>query len=152
MYDLLIKSHSGLRWVVLLLLLAAIAKAIGGLSSGRAFNANDKKLAMFSMITLHIQLLIGLGLYFMSPTVAAATNDMGAAMKDSALRFWAVEHISMMVIAIALVTIGYSKSKRANTDKAKFKSITTFYIVGLVLVLVSIPWPFRQEGIARLWF
>lgn len=152
MYDILLKSHSGLRWIVLALLLAAIVKSIGGLNSGRAFGDNDKKLALFSMITLHIQLLLGLALYFTSPTVAEATGDMGAAMHVPHLRFWAVEHISMMIIAIVLITLGYSKSKRAANDKGKFRFITIYYIIGLIFILASIPWAFREIGIARPWF
>ena len=152
MYELLVRSHSGLRWVVLVLLLLAIAKAFAGWMNGRPYTEGDKKIMLFSLITVHLQLVIGLILYFLSPTVEVALSDMSAAMKSSALRFWAVEHISMMVLSIVLITIGYSRSKRASNDLSKFRRIAIFYTIGLLLILASIPWPFRADGIARAWF
>ena len=152
-YDVLLKAHSGLRWIVLVLLIAAIAKSIGALSSKRGFTDGDKKIALFALIVTHLQLVIGLVLYFISPLIKGAMYDMGAAMKSNVLRFWAVEHLSLMILAIILITIGYSSSKRAKTDLKKFKRLAVFYTIGLVLILVSIPWPFREEiGAGREWF
>lgn len=152
MYEILTRSHSGLRWIVLALLIAAIVKSIGGISSGRSFGEGDRKLVLFSMVVLHIQLIIGLIMYFMSPNVEVALADMGSAMKNPALRFVAVEHISMMILAIALVTFGYSRAKRASNSISKFRRIAIFYTIGLILILAAIPWPFRAEEIAKPWF
>lgn len=152
MYEILTRSHSGLRWVVLVLLIAAIAKSIGGISSGRAFNEGDRKLVLFSMVVLHVQLILGLIMYFMSPNVEAALADMGEAMKRPMLRFVAVEHITMMILAIAIVTFGYSRAKRAADSVSKFRRIAIFYTIGLILILAAIPWPFRAEEIAKPWF
>lgn len=144
-YDFLIKSHSGLRWIILILLLASIVLAFGGRSNGKPF-ANNKKVYMFTMISVHIQLLIGLILYFISPVVKMALSNFGAAMKISPLRFAALEHLVMMLIAVALITIGYSKSKKAADDSKKHKAIFLFYTIALIVILASIPWPFRGWG------
>ncbi len=152
MYNILLRSHSGLRWVLLGLLLTAIFRSVSGMSSGRKFEALDDKLSLFSLISAHIQLLLGLTLYFISPLVKAAMEvGMGAAMKDSMLRFWLVEHIFGMIIGIALITIGRIAAKKAATDKEKFKKIAIYFGLGLFLILATIPWPFR-EHLGRGWF
>ncbi|MCB0755630.1 MAG: cytochrome B [Flavobacteriales bacterium] len=151
MYEILLRSHSGLRWIVLILVLGAIIRALTNMSSGK-FTALDDKLSLFSLISAHIQLLLGLGLYFISPFVKAAMEmGMGAAMKDSVMRFWLVEHIFGMVIGIALITIGRIAAKKATDDKTKFKKIAFYFGVGLLIILATIPWPFR-EVLGRGWF
>lgn len=152
MYNILLRSHSGLRWVLLAIVLTAIFRSISGISSGKKFEALDDKLSLFSLITAHIQLLLGLTLYFISPLVSAAKElGMGAAMKDAVLRFWLIEHIFGMVIGIALITIGRIAAKKAATDKEKFKKIAIYFGVGLLIILATIPWPFR-EALGRGWF
>jgi len=151
MYTGLLHTHSLLRWVFLLLLITVIVKAWGGMKSKRAFTAGDKKLVLMTVITAHVQLLIGVMLYMSSPIVKTALNDMGAAMKDSLLRFWAVEHISAMVLAIILITIGHASAKRADNDAAKFKKLFIFFLIGLVIILATVPWPFQQMHAFRGW-
>jgi hypothetical protein len=148
-YNFLIKSHSGLRWIILLLMLASIVMAFGGRSNGKPF-ASNKKVYMFTMISVHIQLLVGLILYFISPVVKLALNNFGAAMKSAPLRFASLEHLVMMLIAVALITVGYSKSKKALDDSKKHKSIFVFYTIALIVILAAIPWPFRGWG--HGWF
>ena len=122
------------------------------LSSGRAYDSSDNKLSLFAMMAVHIQLLLGFGLYFTSPLVRAAMEGgMGAAMKDSVLRFWSVEHIFGMVIGITLITIGRIASKKATDDKAKFKKTLTYFSFGILIILATIPWPLR-EFLGRGWF
>lgn len=151
MYEILLRSHSGLRWIVLVLVVAAIARAFTNMSSGK-FTVLDDKLSLFSLIAAHTQLLLGLGLYFISPLVKAAMQaGMGEAMKDSVLRFWLVEHIFGMIVGIALITIGRVAAKKATEDGAKFKKIAVFFTLGLLIILATIPWPFR-EAIGRGWF
>lgn len=145
MYNGLLHAHSGLRWVVLILLVAAIYNAFSKKRSGR-WTPKDKKITLFAMVFTHLQLVIGLVLYFISPKVVFSDQTMG----DSVLRFFAVEHIVLMLIAIALITVGYSKAKRAISDSKKFGAVATFYLIGLILILASIPWPFRNLGAA--WF
>ena len=145
MYNGLLHAHSGLRWVVLVLLLAAIFNAFSK-KKGGIWTPKDKKVTLFAMIFTHIQLLIGLVLYFISPKVSFGEGMIS----DSILRFYAVEHLVTMLLAIALITIGYSKSKKAESDAKKFGAVATFYLIGLVLILAGIPWPFRIAGAG--WF
>lgn len=102
------------------------------------------------MITAHIQLLAGLILYLISDIVKTGLSDMGGAMKDPALRFWTVEHILGMVIAIALITLGRMGLKKADNDISKHKNIAIYFLIGLFILLISIPWPF--SAISRPWF
>ena len=145
MYNGLVHAHSGLRWIVLILLLAAIFNAFSKKNSG-SYSEGDRKLALFAMISTHVQFLIGIILYFISPLVVFA----GESMKNTVLRFYLVEHILLMLIAIALITVGHSKSKKATDAAAKFKAISVFYLIALILILAAIPWPFRIEGAG--WF
>lgn len=146
MYSMLTHAHSGLRWLVLLFLILAIANAANKMNKPQpSFGANDKRLGLFSLIFTHIQLILGLILYFMSPKVQFSAETMG----NSVLRFYTVEHISLMLIAIVFITIGYSKAKRQEGAK-QFKTTFKYYLIGLLLILVSIPWPFRNLGAG--WF
>jgi len=147
MYNILVHAHSGLRWIALLLILIAMFKAFSGMKNNKVFSAGDKKIALFTLISFHIQLLIGLVLYFMSPK----SQIIEGFMKNPMLRFYGMEHLIMMIIAIVLVTMGYSKSKKQTTDKAKHKKIAVFYTIALIIVLVAIPWPFRENLLAN-WF
>lgn len=130
-------AHSGLRWLVLILLLAAIFNALTKWKGGKTFQEGDRKLNLFTLIATHIQLLVGLGLYFISPNVVFDASSM----KDPQLRFFLVEHISLMILAIALITVGYSRAKRALEDGKKFKTTFLFFLIGLILILIAIPWP-----------
>ena len=151
MYEILLRSHSGLRWVLLALVLGAIFRSFTNKASGK-FTALDDKLTLFSLISAHIQGLLGLGLYFISPFVKAAMEaGMGAAMKETVLRFWLIEHIFGMIIGITLITIGRIAAKKAATDQEKFKKIAIYFTLGLLIILATIPWPFR-EALGRGWF
>jgi len=145
-YSLMVSAHSVWRWVVLILLLAAIFKAFSGWRGKKEFTSGDKKLAMFAMVFYHIQFLGGLILYFISPKVSFAAGFM----KDSIARFFAMEHILLMSISMVLLTMGYSKSKRIIESDKKFKKIFVYYLISLLIVLASIPWPFRALGAG--WF
>lgn len=138
MHNILVHAHSGLRWIVLILLLTSIFNAFSKKKSGK-YTEGDRKLALFTMISTHTQFTIGLILYFISPLVVFS----GASMKNSIQRFYLVEHISLMLVAIVLVTIGHSKSKKAVEAASKFKAISIFYLLALILILAAIPWPFR---------
>ena len=151
MHEILLRSHSGLRWILLILVLGSIFRAVSNMSSGK-FTALDDKLSLFSLITAHVQLLLGLGLYFISPLVEAAmAAGMCEAMKSTVMRFWLVEHVFGMVIGIALITVGRIAAKRATEDNAKFKKIAVYFSIGLLIILATIPWPFR-EVLGRGWF
>jgi hypothetical protein len=123
-----------------------------GRSGGKTFSAGDRKLSLFTMISAHLQLVLGGLLYMVSDVVQSAIANMGAAMKNPVARFWAVEHLLTMIIAIALLTIGHIKAKKAATDLEKFKTLSVWFTIGLILILASIPWPFRAVGLDRGWF
>ncbi|MEL7161164.1 MAG: cytochrome B [Bacteroidota bacterium] len=146
LYTIVKHTHSGLRWVVLALLIAAIVKAFGKRRGGTVYPGKDK-LALFAMISVHVQLLLGLVLYlWLSPYVSFEGDVMG----NRLTRFYTVEHLTGMLIGIALVTIGYSKAKRQAELNAGWKSISVWYFLGLLLIIASIPWPFR-EGLNGSW-
>jgi len=102
---------------------------------------------LFTMITFHTQLLLGLALYFTSEKVQFVEGWM----KETIYRFYGMEHLSGMLLAIVAITIGHSKSKKGADDAAKFKAIKVWYVLALILVLAFIPWPFRTE-LGAGWF
>jgi len=136
MYSTLLQIHSILRFVVLILVVIAIVSAFAGWFGRKEYTSTSKKINLFTLISAHTQLLVGLILYFVSPNVL--TSNMAAAMKDSTLRYWTVEHISMMIIAIVLVTVGYSKSKKAFGAVEKHRNIAIFYTLAAIIVVVAI--------------
>ncbi|MFT6748318.1 MAG: hypothetical protein ACJAQ1_000224 [Flavobacterium sp.] len=136
MYYFIQKFHSGWAYLALLFLVVAIVNAWLGVNAKKGFTKKDRSLALIALIVIHIQLLVGLILYFVSPLGKQALGNIS----DSALRLTALEHPLINIIAIILITIGWSKHKKAATDIAKFKSIAIFYTIGLVLILAKIPW------------
>ena len=147
MYTILQHAHSGLRWIVLLVLIVIIANAIAGLSQNRAFSVKDGKLVSAGTGIVHLQFLLGLILFFVSPRVQFSSETMS----NGLLRFFTVEHTVMMLIAVALVTIGSRKSRKAVSDKGRFSNILWWFLAGLVIMLAAIPWPFR-ESLGGSWF
>jgi uncharacterized protein YacL len=145
----LLHIHSLLRYILLIFILISIIKSFSGWFCKKQYLPSDKKVALFTLISAHLQLVIGLILYFVSPTVKVGLADIGAAMKDSGLRFWAVEHISMMIIAIVLITLGYSLAKRGKDDEAKHKRVAICFLFALIVVFLAIPWPW--SAVARGW-
>lgn len=136
MYKLFLETHSGFRYVVMILLIAALINAFAGWFGGRNYSKNNQRLNLFTLISAHIQLLLGIILYFLSPFVAL--NNMGAAMKDNTLRYWTVEHIFMMIIAIVLITVGYSKSKKLLNSAAKHRTIAVFFGLAFIIIIAAI--------------
>ena len=135
MYELLQKFHSGWAYLALVLLVFAVVNSALGSSSKKEFSPKDKKIALFGLIATHIQFLVGLILYFISPLGLSGFN-----MKDAALRLTSMEHPLINLIAIVLITIGWSKHKKVELGSDKFKKITIFYGIGLLLILSRIPW------------
>lgn len=136
MYTGLLHAHSYIAYLALILLVVASLNAIIGMTSNKEFKDGDRKLSLFALIFTHVQLLIGIILYFVSPLV----QSFSVAMKDSTLRLYALEHPLINIIAVVLITIGWSKHKKAATNKAKFKSIGIMYAIGTILILSRIPW------------
>lgn len=131
--------HSGVAYLVLLALTIVIIYALIGSLSGREFTEKDRKIAMIAFILSHIQLLAGLILYFVSPLGFSLLSG-GGAMADAASRLTALEHPLINIVAIVLITIGYSRAKKLEASRAKFRSIYMMYAIGFVLILSRIPW------------
>ena len=140
-------THSFLRWVILILLVVSLLKAFQGRSRGGEFHLKDGKFFMLTMVATHIQVLIGLILYFISPKVEAALNYDGGMMKNAVHRFWGMEHAFGMIVAIVLITIGYSSSKKITDTVKRYSKVAWFYLIAFLIIIITIPWPFRHVGI-----
>ena len=134
--------HSYWAYLVLFVLLLTTINSLVSYFGKKEFGARDFRLALFTLIVTHIQFLIGLVLYFISPFGASAIgeNGMGEVMKNASLRLYVVEHPTVMILTIVFVTIGYSKHKKKLTSTPKFKMLAIFYTIGLLLMLSRIPW------------
>ena len=152
MYKGLLHLHSVLRWVILLLLLVAIYKSYA--DRNKAFGPGHRKTGLFLMICADIMLLLGLYQWFAGDwgLKSIQANGMSVVMKNSVLRFYAIEHISAMIIAIILIHLGYSFGKKDVPDTLKHKRTLLYYGLALLIILISIPWPFRLVGAGRTWF
>lgn len=136
MYNILQKFHSGWAYIALLVLVIAVVNAIIGMLSKKEFTPKDRKIGLFGLIGIHVQLLAGIILYFVSPLGL----DSFGQMSDKALRLTSLEHPLINLIAIALITIGWSKHKKLTASESKFKTFSIFYGLGLLLILSRIPW------------
>ncbi len=140
-YSVMLFLHSWMRWAVVITAVLVIVQAFRGWSGGVAWDATKARFASWFVNTTSIQLILGLVLYgFLSPVTLQAFSDMGGAMKDSVTRFWAVEHMSVMLVAVALAHIGAGRIKKAADDQAKHRAAAIFFTIAIVLILVSIPW------------
>ena len=145
-YSIVLHFHSILRYFVLLLLIITIFKSLRGIRQGLNYNKSDQRFALLTMVSFHFQLLVGLILYFVSPKVLFSK----AMLHFDMFRFFTMEHISLMLIAIALVTTGYIKTKQSQNTNGYMK-ILVFYTLSLILVLLAIPWPIRIN-LGGAWF
>ena len=132
--------HSYWAYIVLIILVIAVVNAFVGIFKKKEFKSTDLRLGLFTLIVSHIQLLIGLAWYFMSPYFNQLTFNTSEVMKTKEIRLLALEHPVMMIIAITLITIGWSKHKKKTTSTAKFKTFAIFYGLALLLILSRIPW------------
>ncbi|UXX78829.1 hypothetical protein N7E81_15845 [Reichenbachiella carrageenanivorans] len=140
MYTIILYTHSWLRWVVLILALVNIYKSFVGFRGALPYGKSEKSLAASFVGTLHLTFVLGLILYFISPYAYQAFGGSESVMKNPTLRFWAVEHAFVMILAIAAASIGNAKAKRAATDPEKFKAQLIFFSIALILILSRIPW------------
>lgn len=150
MQTALLVVHSLLRWGVLLFGLWAVWNALTGVMGNRIWSANDKRSGLLFMTFCDIQLLIGLVLYFKGEWFGLLKDHFKETMQSPGNRFFAMEHMAMMILAWLLVHIGRSMVKKGRTDKSKHTRGLVFFGLALILILVSIPWPFRAN-IGRPW-
>jgi hypothetical protein len=150
-YPVVLGVHSYWRWVVLAAAVMVLVRAWQGWRSRRPWTPVDDRASRFFVVTFDMQVLIGLFLYVaLSPLTRAAFGNFGAAMGDSVMRFWAVEHIFGMLVAAAFVHIGRAKTRRPST-RDRHKTAVIFYGLALVAMLLTIPWPFMPAGRPLFW-
>jgi hypothetical protein len=141
MYALFLTLHSLVRWVVVVLAVVVVVRALLGWRRSNPWTELDNRLGLFFTIGLDVQVLLGVILYlFLSPLVGVAFQDFGAAMRDSELRYWGVEHIALMIIALVLAHAGRSIAKRASDAIEKHKRALIFYGLSVLIILLAIPW------------
>lgn len=151
LYNFTLLLHSWNRWIILIAGLLTIIFAIGGMLNKSDYKKNDRLISLIFISSLHLQLLIGILLYFvLSPITLQALSDFGAAMKENTIRYWAVEHSLVNLMAIAIAQVGSILVKRKLTNRAKFKSTLIWNIIALVLILAMIP--MGMMGVDRPWF
>ena len=126
--------HSGFRYVVMILVLVAIIQSLAGWLGRKPYTEGNRKINLFALISAHTQLLIGLVLYFLSPFVQFNAGTM----KDATTRYWTVEHISMMIFAIILITVGHARAKRIALPEFKHRAIAIYYILALLVIVLAI--------------
>ena len=140
MYETILKLHSYWAYLVFLILILASGNALFKSISGKEYSAKDFRISLFTLIVSHIQLLIGLVLYFISPRFDLWSELGGSVMGNELARLYLVEHPLVNIIAVTLITIGYSKHKKKLTSASKLKVLAVFYCIALVLILSRIPW------------
>lgn len=148
----LVHVHSVGRWVVLLLLIFAILNSL--IAGNRPYIRTDNRLGLLLTIAADLMLLIGIYLWYAGDWgyKLIQTNGMSDVMKNATSRFYVLEHTLGMLIAIILIHIGKAQGKKAMSDKAKHRRTMIFYLVALLIILASIPWPFREIGAMRGWY
>jgi hypothetical protein len=147
MYTAVLFLHSWVRWAVLLFALLAIGRALSGAFGRRQWTPADDRAGMLFVTALDTQMLLGLLLYFaLSPITRAALSDFGAAMQNSGLRFWAVEHLFGMVVGVILAHRGRSRVRAMTDPVRKHRVAAVFFILACIAIAASIPWEGTPNG------
>ena len=139
-YGILLTLHNWPRWGVLQAAVAALVSAWSGWLGKRDYTSTDRTLGMFFTIVLDIQLLLGIILYFVSPLIQGVLSDFGSAMSVPELRFFGLEHVFYMVIAVIAAHVGSAMAKRANEPQKKFMRSALWFTLAVVIILIAIPW------------
>jgi len=141
MYSLLIFMHSWLRWILLLLGIIVIIKSYIGWFGNKTYLKSDRSMSIILVALFHTQLILGLLLYFLySPLVNSAFQNFGAAMKDSQLRYWAVEHSFLMILSIMIAQFGQIRIKKSHAAIAKHRNAAIYFTMAFILIISRIPW------------
>lgn len=142
MYETLINIHSYARWFVLFSLIYAILRSYWGVVSNLPFSRIDNLVRHGTATIAHIQLLIGVVLYFNSPIVKSFWANFATSSNTSNSIFFGLAHMLLMIVAIVFISVGSAKAKREQTDRKKFKLIANYFSLAVLIILISIPWPF----------
>ena len=149
----MVHLHNVLRWVLLVLLLWSIFKSYSGWKSKKIFTNGDKKIWLFTLISAHVNFLIGLYLLLAGRygVITSSRPEGSALMQDKFYRFFWIEHPTGMILAIILITLGNRMAKSNSNDTTKFRKAFWFFLIALIVILATIPWPWR-EIVGRPWF
>ena len=153
LYSALLHTHSVGRWIILLLLLFAILNSL--IAGNRPYIRTDNRLGLLLTIAADLMLVIGIVLWFLSDNWGfkqIQSAGFAAVMKDPTMRFFSVEHTLGMLIAVVMIHLGKAQGRKALSDRAKHRRTMIFYLVALLIILASIPWPFREIGVGRGWY
>jgi hypothetical protein len=152
MYNFLHHLHSIGRWFVLLLLIIAIFNSL--VAGRRPFIRTDARTGLILVVFTDIMVLVGIALWFLGSWgfQQVQSRGMSEIMKDPAARFFVVEHFIGMIIAAVLIHIGKVQGRKQISDKSKHRRTMLYYLIALIIILVSIPWPFREIGAGRGWY
>lgn len=142
MYQTLTFYHSLMRWLVLASLLFSIYRAYRGYFYKAVFSKTDNALRHWTATIVHIQLMIGMILYFQSPLVKYFLANFKTAVHDFNMLFFGLVHSLLMLVAIVLITIGSASAKRKETDASKFKTMLLWFSFALFIIIIAVPWPF----------
>ena len=144
----LLHLHNLLRWVILVLLVWSVVTSYSGWKSKRIFSSKDKKIWLFTMIASHITLILGLYQWILGRfgLLTYVKSEGVSMMKNATLRFYQMEHPVTMIVSILLITLGYGMAKKSVEDEKKYKKAFQYFVIALLLILLSIPWPFREVG------
>lgn len=154
MFATLLILHSIIRWLVLLALITGIIRSYYALKTGKLYTQGDRFLGISCLSIAHVQLLIGISLYCLSPIVSYFLQNFTTGVHLREIRFFGMEHSLMMLIAVCVITIGTVKVKAKKTDREKFKTILIWYSIALFIIFTSIPWFFSPlvNRPALRWF
>lgn len=154
MYALLLTIHSWLRWLVLAALAYTLLRSYHGLIKKRTFSLLDNVSNNSTVKIVQIQFLVGLALYAFSPIVRYFLQNFGTAVHERDPRFFGMEHITMMFIAVAVISVGFEKANKKATDRERFMTISIWFTVCLIIIFLSIPWefsPFTRRPYIRMF-
>ncbi len=142
MYATVLALHSLTRWLVAASLLFALFLSYRGWLRHKPFTRFDNRVRHITATIAHVQLLLGLWLYFISPLISYFLHNYKTALKERSIRFFGMEHAAMMLVAIIIITIGSAVAKRKKTDEQKFKTMALWFTTAFILIIVNIPWKF----------
>lgn len=146
LYELLLAFHGMWRWLIVVLAVVATGRGLAGWMNRGAWTPGDDRTGKWLVLTLDVQLLLGVLLYVMSPVTRGAMGDMGSAMADTVLRYWTVEHLLGMGAAIVVAHIARARSRRVEDDRRRHRWAALGYGAALLIILVNMPWPFLAYG------
>lgn len=145
MYTTVLLLHSWIRWIALVAVVGVVLAAVRGKVEGERSLAD--RWGMAAMMALDLQMLLGLLLYFgLSPNMREILNHFGESMQRADTRFYAVEHVGAMFVAIVLSHVGRVLARKAQNPAAKRMRLLVCFGIALALILIGMPWPGRPGG------